>query len=261
MKKSKELKTAIKAAKETGKILRDYFINKNFNEFSKGGIDIVTEADKESEKTIISIIKKEFPEHQIIAEESGFHKSESNYRWIIDPLDGTFNYIRGFPEFAISIGLQKDKESIVGVIYNPITNEMYYSEKGEGAYLNKKKISVSKRDKLIESILNTGFGYNRGEEMDAHLAVFKEVAKNSTYILSRGSAALDMASVASGKIDGYWELSIKPWDIAAGKLIVEEAGGKVTSGKDDNFDVMNPICIASNGLIHNDIKNIIKKYL
>lgn len=258
---SKELQTAIKAAKEAGEILKDYFIKKDFNEISKGGVDIVTEADTKSEEKIISIIKKEFPEHQIIAEESGFHKSESGYIWIIDPLDGTYMFVHGIDNFAISIALQKNNEIILGVIYNPIKDEMYHAEKGKGAYLNGKKIHVSKRNKLIESIINTGFGYERGKEMDLALAVFNEITRNSKYILSMASAAMDIAHVASGKTEGYCEMDIKPWDIAAGKIIVEEAGGKVTSGKTNDFDVMNPVCIATNGLIHKDIQKIIGKYI
>ena len=156
--------------------------------------------------------------------------------------------------------MKKCNEIILGVIYNPITDETYYAEKGKGAYLNGKKISVSKRNKLIESVIGTGFGYERGEEADIHLKVFNEFVKNSTYILIMGSTALDMAHVALGKADGCWETVVKPWDIAAGKIIVEEAGGKVTN-KNNDFDVMNPICIATNGLIHNEIQKIIKKYL
>lgn len=261
MNKSKELKVAIEAAQEGGKILKSYFTKKNFHEMRKGDIDVITEADNESEQKIISILSKEFPEHQIFAEESGMHESKSEYKWIIDPLDGTLIFSRDFPEFAVSIALAKSNEIILGVVYNPMTDEMYYAEKGKCAYLNDNKISVSKRNKLIECMISTAIGNLVGEKMTGLLAMIKELAPKTKRFRDGGSASLNMCYIASGKLDGYWEMMLKPWDFAAGKIIVEEAGGKVTSGTEDDFDVMNPVVIATNGLIHNDIQKVVRKYL
>jgi len=256
MEKLKE--TLMLALKEAGKVLRKHYGNPSEIEY-KGDVNIVTQADKESEDTIIKIIKDTFPRHQILAEESGITNEESEYKWIIDPLDGTTNYAHTLPIFAISIGIEYKKEIIVGGVYNPIRNELFFAEKGAGAYLNDKKIYVSKVDKLEQALLVTGFPYDRRENVDYYMKVYGEFLKVSQGVMRLGAAALDFCSVACGRLDGYWERKLFPWDQSAGMLIVEEAGGKVTDFSGNKFSYYDKQVLATNSLIHDEMVRILKK--
>jgi len=244
--------------KEAGRTLRKYYGNLSKIEY-KSDVNLVTQADKESEATIIKIIKSAFPKHQILAEESGITKEESEYKWIVDPLDGTTNYAHTLPIFAISIGIEYKKEIIMGGVYNPISNELFFSEKGNGAYLNDKKICVSKVDKLEKALLVTGFPYDRRENVDYYMDVYGKFLKVSQGVMRLGAAAIDFCSVACGRLDGYWERKLYPWDQSAGMLIVEEAGGKVTDFSGNKTSCYNKQVLVTNGLIHNGMVKILKK--
>ncbi len=255
------LNVAIEAALEAGKYLK-YNVGKVKNIERKKGeeTNLVTEIDKQSEKLIIKKIRQHFSSHDILGEESGAHDAKSEYRWIIDPLDGTTNYTHGLPIFCVTIGVEHKGEIIGGAIYDPNTDEMFTAEKGKGAFLNGKRIRVSSADTLINSLLVTGFPYNvkenPGNVVD-HFVHFLPVAQG---IRRLGSAALDLAYIACGRLDGYWEVFLNPWDKAAGILLVREAGGKVTTFSGDEKDVIyNPNTLATNGLVHNDMLAVINR--
>ena len=246
-------KTAIAAAKSTGALLKKNIGNAHRIEF-KGAIDIVTEMDRKAEDLIMKIIKNKFPEHGILTEESLEQKSDSEYRWIIDPLDGTTNYSHGFPVFCVSIALEKSGEGIIlGVVYNPMLNELFTAEKNKGAYLNNKKIKVSDIKELTKSLLATGFPYDIRTSRDNNIAHFTNFAVRAQAIRRAGSAALDMCYVACGRIDGFWEMKLKPWDTAAAWLIIKEAGGMVTDFNGKEFSFYSSETLASNGLIHDEM--------
>ncbi len=190
-------------------------------------LDLVSEVDKNSEKKIVTWIEKNFPKHSILAEESGTSDKESKYKWVIDPLDGTTNYIHGFPIFAISIALMKNKEPVLGVIYIPYLNEMYWAVKDKGAYLNEKEIKVNDKSNLKESLLVTGFPYDLNEDEFNNIDIFNKLLYKTRGIRRIGSAAYDLACVASGKLDAFWELKLSPWDVKAGVILVKESGGNV----------------------------------
>src|SRR3989304_2481447 len=227
-------KTAIDTAKKAGLLLKKNIDKVHRIEF-KGVIDIVTEMDKKAEDLIIETLKSSFPEHGILTEESLEQKSSSEYRWIIDPLDGTTNYSHGFPVFCVSIALEKNGEIILGVVYNPMLNELFTAEKGKGAYLNNKKIKVSDIKELTKSLLATGFPYDIRTSRDNNIAHFANFAVRAQAIRRAGSAALDMCYVACGRIDGFWEMKLKPWDTAAAWLIIKEAGGMGTGFNGKEF--------------------------
>jgi len=246
---------AVEVAKNAGKILLEYYqtnIQINF----KGGDkkNLVTEVDVRSEKFIVDEIKKKFPDHCFLAEESGdCGIKPSEFKWIIDPVDGTTNYAHGYNFYAVSIGLTYKDEPLVGVIYAPMLNEMFYAGKGLGAFLNGKPIKVSKVEDVENSLLATGFNPN---EKGRNIPIFKHILPKAQGIRRAGSAALDMAYTATGRLDGYWEYAIYPWDIAAGVLILQEAGGQVTDLegnplKLDNIDIMN--IVSTNGKIHTEL--------
>ncbi len=252
---------AITLAKTSGKLILEQS-QKNFKIEEKTKNDYVTAVDKAAEQLIIKKILKEFPDHGILAEESSFKKTldPKNYKnhkfvWIIDPIDGTNNFIRGIPFYTISIALQKEGELIVGVLFAPALNKLYYAEKGKGAFLNGKKIHVSKTPALEHSLFATGF---HGEYKIKNLPYFEKIIARAQGIRRFGSAALDLAMVAEGKFDSYWEFGLKPWDIAAGALIVKEAGGKVTNLKGKPLDLFDKNILASNGLIHKETVKILK---
>ncbi|MBI5874828.1 MAG: inositol monophosphatase, partial [Deltaproteobacteria bacterium] len=224
----------------------------------KGAIDIVTEMDTKAENLIIKTLKNTFPDHGILTEESQEQKTNSAYRWIIDPLDGTTNYSHGFPVFCVSIALEKNGEIILGVVYNPMLNELFTAEKGKGAYLNNKKIKVSAIAELNKSLLATGFPYDVRTSEQNNIANFANFAVKAQAIRRAGSAALDMCYVACGRFDGFWELKLKPWDTAAAMLIINEAGGMVADFKGNPFSFYSGETLASNGLIHVEMINILQ---
>ena len=252
--------TACVAARKAGAILREGFgIGKGKNISYKGRINPVTETDIKSEKAIVETIRKAFPEHDIITEESNPDIKGSPVKWIIDPLDGTVNYAHNFPFVAVSIGVEIDGEMETGVVYNPIQDEFFHARKGKGAFMNSDPIHVSDNDNFEKCLLATGFPYDIGENPYNNLEHFAHIAKIVQAIRRPGSAALDMCYTAMGRFDGYWELSIWPWDIAAGMIIIEEAGGKVSNIKGGKLSVFDNQILTSNGLIHDRIVEEIAK--
>ncbi len=249
-------KIALKAALEAGDILRRNF-GKSHKIGHKGEIDLVTEIDIRSEQRIIKILKKEFPDHDILTEEEKGWDSGSEYKWIIDPLDGTTNYAHGFPCFSVSIALEKMGKVILGVIYDPLKEELFIAEKGRGAYLNRKRISVSKTKRLSDALLATGFAYDVRVSPENNLDHFSNFTLSAQGVRRAGSAALDLCYVASGRFDGFWEMKLKPWDVAAGSLIVKEAGGKVTDFKGGVFNIFSMEILASNGKIHGEMVKVL----
>jgi len=192
---------------------------------SKGMSDFVTEIDRHCEKAVIQIIKEKFPYHDILAEESGHAREASPYCWIIDPLDGTTNYIHGFPVFSVSIGLEHQGQRKIGVVYDPLRKELFHAEQGQGAYLNGKKISVSQRTNLRECLIATGFPFRIHQRLDRYIPTFRAILLEVAGLRRAGSAAIDLAYTACGRVDGFWEMGLSAWDVCAGALLVEEAGG------------------------------------
>jgi myo-inositol-1(or 4)-monophosphatase len=230
----------------------------------------VTAIDKKSETVIINFIRKEFPTHSILAEESGGHKSSlassqkgdgSEYLWVIDPLDGTTNFAHGLPIFAVSIGVQKNNETICGVVYDVMRDEIYSSERGSGSFRNGQKLHVSTNDDLQKSVLVTGFPYNIAENPDHAIERFVSFLKNSRAVRRLGSAAIDMCYVAEGVFDGFWEVYLNPWDMAAGKLLVEEAGGIVTDFNGTPMNIFNKQILASNRKVHSEMLKVLNSVL
>lgn len=248
------LNFAIETAREAGNILLEKF-GRITKITMKGDINLVTEADLASEALIIERIKTYHPKHSILAEESGeaiVLGGDSTWKWIIDPLDGTTNYAHGYPCFAVTIALEHQGEVVVGVTFDPTRNEMFAAEKGQGATLNSKPIRVSATGELAASLIVTGFPYDfkRKDDFARHLTAF---LMQSRGVRRDGSAAIDMAYVACGRFDGFWEEGLNPWDMAAGKLMIEEAGGTITDYGGDPFNIYNPPVVASNGRIHKEM--------
>jgi myo-inositol-1(or 4)-monophosphatase len=209
--------------------------------------DFVTEVDKAAEQAIIEVLRRAYPEHAILAEESGAQAGtagESEYTWIIDPLDGTTNFIHGFPQYAVSIGLRHKGVLTHGVIYDPTKNELFTASRGRGAFMNERRIRVSKRAQLNEPLIGTGFPFRDLQSLDEYLAMFREFTVRTAGIRRAGAAALDIAYVAAGRLDGFWEMGLSPWDMAAGALLVTEAGGLVGDfqGESDYLDSGRIVC-------------------
>lgn len=245
--------TLLNAARVAGGILEEHF-NGNFNVSSKDTInDLVTEVDKKSETVIINIIKENFPGHFILSEEIGEIKQDSDYKWIIDPIDGTVNYAHGIPVCCVSIGLEKEGKMIMGAVYNPFLHEFFFAEKGTGSTLNDRRIHVSNKADLGSACLVTGFPYKWVDMENDPLRVFERFIKEGLPIRRFGSAAIDLCWVACGRFDGFWEHKLNAWDSAAGFLIVEEAGGKVTDFKGDPYSPYQPKLLATNGKIHEQL--------
>jgi myo-inositol-1(or 4)-monophosphatase len=248
--------TLIKAAKEAGKVILKNYGNVGKLKY-KNPRSIVTKADLLSEKTIIKTIRKKFPNHNFLTEESGIIKKNSEYTWIIDPIDGTTNFVSNIPQFAVSIGLEKNNEIIMGVVYNPCTNEMFFGEKGKGSYSNNKKLQVSKKNKFKDSML----GFSLPSDVAITKKTLSILRKNyGTFrgLRNFGSAALNMCYLAEAKFDQYFSLDINVWDIAAGKLIVEEAGGKVTDINNKKWKIDDKTFVASNKILHNKFMKLLK---
>lgn len=247
------LNFAIETARDAGQILLEKF--GRITVMKKGDIDIVTEADLASEAMIIERIKSYYPKHSILAEEAGeavIIGGDNAWKWIIDPLDGTTNYAHGYPCFAVTIALEHDGEVVIGVTFDPTRDEMFAAEKGGGATLNGKPIRVSVAENLGDSLICTGFPYDfkRKDDFARHLTEF---LLNSRGVRRDGSAAIDLAYVACGRFDGFWEEGLNPWDLAAGKLLIEEAGGWVTNYDGSAFSIYSPPICASNGKIHSEM--------
>ena len=252
------MKACMKASRS---LIRDFGEIENLQVSSKGPGDFVTSADKRTEKIIIEELQKAHPDYGIITEESGIiNKANTNNRWIIDPIDGTTNFLNGIPQFAISIGYEEENEIKCGVIFDPIKNEMFCAEKGNGAYLNNSRIRVSNKKKLKDALLVTG-GPRQSSKIKKE--IFSEFIKVSNSVLSPvrkfGSAALDVAYVACGRFDGYWQRELNYWDIAAGIIILKEAGGFVNFFEKDNESPLKRNILASNSNIHDELSNLILK--
>lgn len=249
--------TLLEAAKAgAAEILR--FFNNDFKISNKEGVNnLVTEADHASEKAILRVIKKNFPDHQVLAEETGEIIQDSTYKWIIDPIDGTVNFAHGIPLNCVSIGIEKDKEIILAAVYNPHLNELYFAEKGKGATLNDKPISVSDQTQTIKACLVTGFPYTYINIPNGPLEIFERFIRKGIPVRRLGSAAIDLCWVACGRFDGFYEHKLEPWDSAAGFLIVEEAGGKVTDLEGNPFSVYQHRLLATNGKIHDEMLEVI----
>jgi myo-inositol-1(or 4)-monophosphatase len=253
------LNIAKEAAEEAGK-----FLTQNLGKVKdiqlKDGQEknLVTEIDKHAEEIIVRIIKKHFPQHDILAEESGEKfASKSDYKWVIDPLDGTTNFTHGFPVFCVSIALEYKGEIILGVIYDPNLDELFAAEKGNGAFLNGKRIKVSSINSLSKSLLVTGFPYNITENPNHAIEHFINFLMHSQAVRRMGSAAIDLAYVAAGRYEGFWEIDLHPWDMAAGLILVQEAGGTVSDFSGKPFSIYKQEMLATNGLIHSAMQNVL----
>ncbi len=241
-------------------LIRDFGEIENLQVSAKAPGDFVSSADKRTEKILIEELQKAHPEYGIISEEKGLiNKSNDKNRWIIDPIDGTMNFLNGVPQFAISIGYEENREIKCGVIFNPITNEMFFAEKGNGAYLNNSRIRVSNKKKLEDSLLVTGGPKKESKIKNKIFSEYVSVSKEVSNVRKFGSASLDMAYVASGRFDGYWQRELNYWDIAAGIIIVKEAGGFVNFFDEDKNIPLKKNIIASNSNIHEELKEFITK--
>lgn len=252
------LKTALTGAAEAGarEILR--FFNKPFTISNKEGVNnLVTEADHAAEKAIIEVIRSYYPDHQILGEESGASHSDSPYKWLVDPIDGTVNFAHGIPLNCVSIAVELEGVMIMAAVYNPHLNEFFFAEKGKGAFLNDQPIRVSDQPRVIHSCLVTGFPYTYINMPNGPLDVFDRFVKKGVPVRRLGSAAIDLCWVACGRFDGFWEHKLEAWDSAAGFLIVEEAGGRVTDHEGQPFSVYQHKLLATNGKIHDDMVEII----
>jgi len=251
--------TLLLATNEAGKIILDYF-DGAFKIDHKDGINnLVTEVDKHSEKKIIEVIRAAFPGHSIISEEVGELKKDSEYEWIIDPIDGTVNFAHGIPICCVSIGLLHKGGMLMGTVFNPMMNEFFFAERGKGATLNGKPIKVSAKDNFKKAFLVTGFPYNWPESAEHPIRVFERMILEGLPVRRLGSAAIDLCWVACGRFDGFWEYNLQAWDVAAGYLIVQEAGGRVSNFDGDPCTVFEKQTLATNGLIHNQMVEVIKK--
>lgn len=241
---------AIEAAYQAGRLLRENFRHGHGFQLKSGFRDLVTEFDRYAEEIIVSLIRESFPDHSILAEEGAAHPADTSpYQWIIDPLDGTTNFAHGFPFFAVSIALYYKDDALMGVVYNPIHDELFVSEAGQGAHLNGQPIRVSQTETLQESLIMTGFPYD--ERLIAkHWAWWERFARKTQALRRLGSSALALSYLAAGRADGYWEVDLKPWDMAAAALIVREAGGTVTDLRGDRLNLYGGEVLATNGKIH-----------
>ncbi|UCG39795.1 MAG: inositol monophosphatase [bacterium] len=251
------LEDAVRIARAAGTLLKER-LQTDFSVHYKGEVDIVTEVDRAAQDLIQDQILQKYPDHGILGEEDLDLHGASGYVWIIDPLDGTTNYAHRFPVFSVSIAVAFEGEALCGVVYNPMSEEIFQSVLGEGASLNACPIRVSGTDRLDRSLLGTGFPYNIRATTDTNLGYFGEFAVRTQGIRRCGSAALDLCFVAAGRLDGFWELNLKPWDIAAGALILREAGGKTTDFTGRPLGLDGSRVLATNGRIHDEMLQVIR---
>jgi myo-inositol-1(or 4)-monophosphatase len=244
-----EINTAINAARCAGDLLLKQF-NRPHQVSFKGPIDLVTEMDRQSEDLVVEMLHRAYPEHGILGEEGSRSLTQHDCRWVIDPLDGTTNYTYSYPLFGVSIALELHGEITLGVVYNPILDELFTAEKGQGAWLNGKPIRVSETSELSKSLLASGFPYDIMTSKRNNCHEWERLIKSTISVRCDGSAALDLCHTACGRLDGYWELDLEPWDMAAGALIIQEAGGLVTCVDGKPFSHLQRSIIASNGLLH-----------
>ncbi|MBI2307689.1 MAG: inositol monophosphatase [Rhodocyclales bacterium] len=256
------LNIAIKAARRAGQIITRASHDVDLLKVTtKRQSDFVTEVDKAAEAAIIEVLREAYPNHGILAEESGLSAGkQAEYQWIIDPLDGTTNFIHGFPQYAISIALAHNGQVVQAVIFDPERNELFTASKGRGAFLNERRIRVSKRIKLEEALLGTGFPYRVFDHVDTYLAIFKELTQKTAGMRRPGAAALDLAWVACGRLDGFWEFGLSPWDMAAGTLLITEAGGLVSdlAGEQTYLDSGN--VLAGNPKVFSQLLQVVQSH-
>ncbi|MFT3826212.1 MAG: inositol monophosphatase family protein [Chitinophagaceae bacterium] len=246
--------TLISATEAGARVLQFYFNNKDLKISNKEGVNnLVTEADHAAEKAILDTIKEQFPDHYILSEETGAIVMDSQYKWIVDPIDGTVNYAHGIPICCVSIGLEHNGKMILGAVFNPFLKEFYLAERGKGATLNGDPISVSRETDVLKACLVTGFPYTYINQPNGPLEVFSRFIRQGVPVRRLGSAAIDLCWVAAGRFDGFYEHKLQAWDSAAGFLMVEEAGGKITDFKGDYYSPYQPHIVASNGKIHDDM--------
>jgi myo-inositol-1(or 4)-monophosphatase len=250
------LETAIDLARAAGDILNHYARREKQVEF-KGHANLVTIADKESEELIISGILSRYPGHSILAEESGATQPGASVQWVIDPLDGTTNFAHGYPVYCVSIGVEENGQGICGVVYDPTRDELFSAARGAGAFCNGERLKVSEVDLLSRALLITGFPYNFRERLDTVMHQFREFMIASQAVRRGGAAALDLCYLAAGRIDGFWELYLQPWDTAAGRVILEEAGGRVTDFKGGPYSGDLKEILATNGKIHDEMMRVL----
>ena len=248
---SEFLEAAVKIGHEAGRLLAEFYRMRVGFEL-KGDFDLVTEADRASERLVVERLKANFPDHSIVAEEGGGREGSSEYRWFVDPLDGTTNFAHGYPAFNVTLALAKGEEMIAGVVYDPLRDEMFSAEKGSGAYLNDQRVKVSRAAKLADSLVSTGFP-NRKRGQNPNIHFYHQLAMSTHGVRRGGSAALDLAYVACGRLDGFWEFGLNPWDWAAGSLLVTESGGKVTDMRGAPHTLKSAHLLTDNGLIHEEI--------
>ena len=245
-------------ARQAGAVLREGYGNVRHIQ-QKGVIDLVTEFDKRSEEVILSAIQREFPEHAILAEESGRNKTISEYQWVIDPLDGTTNFAHGIPIFSVTLALFHNNSPILGVTYDPLRDEMFSTESGHGATVNNRPIHVSTQANLERAVISTGFPYDLRTNPRNNFAQFVQFQLRTQAVRHLASAALDCAWTAMGRLDGYWEFGVQPWDIGAGVLLVREAGGRVTSIDGDNNFLSQTSILVSNGWLHEPMSRVLRE--
>jgi myo-inositol-1(or 4)-monophosphatase len=251
------VQTAGEIAREAGAIIMHYAARRIGFEL-KGEQDLVTEADRTSEKLIVERLRTHFPSHSIVAEEGGAHSGSSGFRWYVDPLDGTTNFAHGFPVYNVTLGLEKDGELIAGVIFDPTRDEMFAAERGSGAFLNNRKIGVSKCKDLEEALVATGFP-SRRRHLNVNIHFYYQLAMLTHGVRRAGAAALDLAYVACGRADAFWEFNLNPWDMAAGILLVEEAGGITSDMRGAPRTLTGPHLMADNGAIHSQLLELFEQ--
>ena len=250
---SLERRVAVDAARAAGRLLRDELAGVRRIAYKGTPTNLVTEMDARAEAMIVGALRTSFPDDAVLAEEGSAFTGASGRRWIIDPLDGTTNYAHGVPAFAVSIALEDAGRVVLGVLYEPNLDEMFVAERGHGATMNDAPLAVSATARLDASLLTTGFPYDVRVRTDNNLAEYSAFSLRSRGVRRWGSAVIDLAYIAAGRFDGYWELRLMPWDVAAGALVVEEAGGRVTSIDGGPLDVDAPTLLASNGHIHEEM--------
>lgn len=245
-------------ARQAGAVLMEGFGNVRHIR-QKGAIDLVTEFDRRAEEVVVSAIQQKFPGHAILAEESGSNETISEFQWIIDPLDGTTNFAHGIPIFSVSIGLLRNNSPVAGVVYDPFRNEMFSAEAGHGASMNNNPIHVSTRTDLGQAVISTGFPYDLRTNPRNNFAQFVQFQLRTRAVRHLASAALDCSWTAMGRLDGYWEFAVKPWDIGAGALIVREAGGRVTSIDGDDDFLATETILVSNRFLHEQMLRVLRE--
>ncbi|MCM0083726.1 inositol monophosphatase [Geomonas sp. Red32] len=252
------LEEAVAAAREAGAVQREELYREH-DITLKGAVDLVTEVDRRCEELIVARLKNAFPDHRFLAEENTYQAGLAPFTWVIDPLDGTTNYAHGFPWFCVSIGLEYEGKVLLGVVYHTMMDELFTAVKGEGAFLNGQPIRVSERAPLNGTLLATGFPYDRTRDNENNFQHFIDFHLECRGVRRAGAAALDLAYVAAGRLDGYWECKLKPWDVAAGSLLVAEAGGKVTNHAGEPYSIYDHRILASNGAIHQEMLGVLQR--